>query len=281
MRYRVQIDVNGDVASIYDKQLGKELLLAPMRLALTTDDPRQYPAWNMDYDQASAPPRAYIGDPAQVHIVENGLARVAIEVARETEGSKYVQTISLAAGDAGNRVEFSYSIDWRTTKANLKQAFPLSAANSNATYSWDIGTVERPKAFDRQFEVASHRWIDLTDKSGSYGVTILTDCKNGSDKTDDNTLRVTLVRSPGTDKAHAYTDQGNQDWGHHDFTLGLAGHSNDWRQLQTVWQAHRLNNRLAAFVSAKHSGSLGKTFSFLHLNNPNIRVLALKKSGRQ
>ncbi len=35
---------------------------------------------------------------------------------------------------------------------------------------------------ERQFEVVSHRWIDLTDKSGSFGATILTDCKNGSDK---------------------------------------------------------------------------------------------------
>jgi alpha-mannosidase len=277
-RYRVQIDANGDVASIYDKQLGKELLSAPMRLALTTDDPRQYPAWNMDYDQVSAPPRAYVSGPAQIRIVENGPARVAIEVTRETEDSKYAQTTSLAAGDAGNRVEFSYAIDWRTTKASLKQSFPLSTANSNATYSWDIGTVERPNAFERQFEVASHRWIDLTDKSGSNGVTILTDCKNGSDKPNDNTLRVTLLRSPGTENSHSYPDQGNQDWGHHEFVLGLASHSGDWRQLQTVWQAYRLNNPLAAFVSAKHSGSLGKTFSFLHLNNPNIRVLALKKA---
>lgn len=277
-RYRVQIDANGDVASIYDKQLSKELLSGPMRLALTTDDPRQYPAWNMDYDQVSAPPRAFVSGPAQIRIAENGPARVSIEVTRETEDSKYVQTTSLAVGDAGNRVEFSYAMDWRTTKANLKQSFPLTASNPNATYSWDIGTVERPNEFDRQFEVTSHRWIDLTDKSGSNGVTLLTNSKNGSDKPNDNTLRVTLVRSPGTDNSHMYPDQGNQDWGHHEFTLGLASHPGDWRQLQTVWQAYRLNNPLSAFVSAKHPGSLGKTFSFMHLDNPDIRVLAMKKA---
>src|SRR5262249_1609561 len=146
------------------------------------------------------------------------------------------------------------------------------------TYSWDLGTVERPNEFERQFEVASHRWIDLTDKSGSSGVTLLTDCKNGSDKPSDNTIRVTLIRTPGTENAHSYPDQGNQDWGHHEFPLGLAGHSSDWRKLETVWQGYRLNNPLAAFVSAKHSGSMGKTFSLLHLNNPNIHVLALKKA---
>ena len=45
--------------------------------------------------------------------------------------------------------------------------------------------------------MASHQWIDLTDHSGAFGATILTDCKNGSDKPNDNTMRLTLVRSPG------------------------------------------------------------------------------------
>ena len=45
--------------------------------------------------------------------------------------------------------------------------------------------------------MASHHWIDLTDESGSYGATILTDVKNGSDKRDDHTIRLTLMRTPG------------------------------------------------------------------------------------
>jgi len=114
-------------------------------------------------------------------VVERGPVRVALEVTRQTENSKFVQTIRLSAGDAGNRVEFGNAIDWRTLAANLKVAFPLSAANEDATYNWDVGTIERPNAQERQFEVASHRWIDLTDKSGSFGATILTEYKNGSD----------------------------------------------------------------------------------------------------
>ena len=66
-----------------------------------------------------------------------------------------------------------------------------------ATYNWEVGTIQRPDRLDRQFEVASHHWIDLTDQSGSYGATILTDVKNGSDKRDDHTIRLTLIRTPG------------------------------------------------------------------------------------
>ena len=101
-----------------------------------------------------------------IRIKESGPVRVSLEVTRESEGSKFVQTVSLSAGDAGNRVEFGNAIDWKTLSANLKATFPLSASNENATYNWEIGTIERPNANERQFEVASHRWIDLSDKSG-------------------------------------------------------------------------------------------------------------------
>jgi len=282
-RYVVKVNPDGDVSSIFDKQLKKELLSSPMRLAISNDKPKVYPAWNMDFDQEQAPPRAYVAGPAQIRIKENGPVRVSLEIAREAEGSKFVQTVSLSAGDAGNRVEFGNAIDWKTLSANLKAVFPLSASNENATYNWDIGTVQRPNAFDRQFEVASHRWIDLTDKSGAFGATILTDYKNGSDKRDDNTIRLTLLRSPGIEPAangrpSGYTDQANQDWGHHEFTFGLVGHDSDWRTAQTDWQAYRLNDPLMTFQATAHKGSLGKRFSLVNLSNSRVKVLALKKA---
>jgi alpha-mannosidase len=275
-RYRVRLNDDGDVASIFDKKIDRELLSAPVRLAISTDNPRQWPAWNMDFEDQQRPPRSFAGGPAKVRIVETGPVCVALQVEREAEGSKFVQTISLFAGDAGNRVEFSNVIDWKTKGANLKATFPLAVANKLATYNWDIGTVQRPNAQERQFEVASHQWIDLTDQSGSYGVTVLTDCKNGSDKPDDKTLRLTLLRTPGT--RGSYTDQGTQDWGRHEILFGLAGHAGDWRDGRTDWQAYRLNQPLIAFVSPKHPGFVGKSFSLLKLNNDRVRVLALKKA---
>jgi alpha-mannosidase len=282
-RYRVQLNQEGDVSSIYDKSLNKELLSAPIRLAISTDAPKQYPAWNMDFDQEQAPPRAYVSGPAQIRILERGPVRVALEVTRQTENSKFVQTIRLSAGDAGNRVEFGNAIDWQTLAANLKVAFPLSPANEDATYNWDVGTIQRPNAQERQFEVASHRWIDLTDKGGGFGATILTEYKNGSDKPNDHTIRLTLLRSPGMQppangRPQGYSDQANQDWGHHEFVFGLAGHAGSWEQAQTDWQAYRLSDPLIAFQTTQHSGPLGKTFSLLQLNNSRIRVLALKKA---
>jgi len=280
-RYHVTLNADGDVSSIFDKSLNKELLSAPVRLAVSNDAPRQWPAWNMDFDQEQAAPHAYVSGPAKIRIVENGPARIAIEVTHETEGSRFVQTVRLSAGDAGNRVEFSDVVDWRTLSANLKAVFPLSATNPMATYNWEIGTVQRPTAFERQFEVASHYWIDLTDKSNAYGATILTDVKNGSDKRADNTIRLTLIRTPGQPlpgPGGNYPDQLNQDWGRHEILYGLAGHAGDWRQGQTDWQGYRLSTPLVAFTTEPHAGALGRSFSLVSADNPRIRILALKKS---
>jgi alpha-mannosidase len=275
-RYRVAIDKNGDVSSIFDKKLDRELLAAPIRLAISTDHPGRWPAWNMDFEDEQRAPRSFVSGDPKIRVLESGPVRVSVEVTRETEGSRFVQRISLSAGDAGNRIEFSNVIDWKTKEANLKATFPLSAANNLATYNWDIGTIQRPNAAERQFEVASHQWIDLTDKSGAFGATILTDCKNGSDKRDDQTLRLTLIRTPGT--RSGFPDQATQDIGRHEILFGLAGHGGDWRQSQTDWQAYRLDQPLIAFQSPTHPGPIGKTFSLLKVNNARIRVMALKKA---
>ena len=279
-RYRVAISTDGDVTSIFDKSIQKELLSGPVRLAISQDAPKNWPAWNMDFDQEQAPPRSYVSGPAKIRVVENGPARVAVEVSRGGEGSRFKQTVRLSAGDAGNRVEFTEAIDWRTLSGNLKAVFPLAATNKLSTYNWEVGTIQRPAAFDRQFEVASHHWIDQTDESGSYGATILTDVKNGSDKRDDKTLRLTLLRSPGeaSEMKGDYTDELNQDWGHHDILFGIAGHAGDWRTGQTDWQAYRLSTPLIAFTTEKHAGRLGRDFSLVSLDHPNIRILALKKA---
>jgi len=275
-RYRVTLNPYGDVGSIFDKSLNRELLSGPARLEIKTDNPRNWPAWNMDYEDQMRPARAFVHGPPRVRIVEHGPVRVALEVARETEGSKFVETIRLAAGDAGNRVEFAHAIDWMIRESHLKAVFPLTASNRVATYNWDIGTIERATNDERQFEVASHQWFDLTDRSGAFGVTVLSDAKTASDKPDDSTLRLTLIRTPGT--RGGYEDQGSQDLGHHEFMYGLAGHAGTWRTAQTDWQGQRLDQPLLAFESPKHTGALGRSFSLLAVNNARVRVLALKKA---
>ncbi|HVF44956.1 MAG TPA: glycosyl hydrolase-related protein, partial [Pyrinomonadaceae bacterium] len=105
-------------------------------------------------------------------------------------------------------------------------------------------------------------------------------CKYGSDKPDDGTLRLTLLYTPGLGAGNAweYHDQTTQDWGHHEFVYGLAGHAGDWRAAETDWQAQALNQPLIAFESPSHAGTLGRSFSLLSVSDGRVRVLALKKA---
>jgi alpha-mannosidase len=88
--YRVTLNGDSDVAGIFDKQLHRELLSAPARLALSYDNPQVWPAWNMDWTQEQAEPKEYLSGPAKIHIVEDGSALVPLEITRETAGSHFI-----------------------------------------------------------------------------------------------------------------------------------------------------------------------------------------------
>ena len=76
-------------------------------------------------------------------------------------------------------------MDWRSLNALLKVQFPLTVSNEKATYDIGLGSVERGNNRENSYEVYSHEWTDLTDRSGNYGVTVLNDSKYGWDKPDD------------------------------------------------------------------------------------------------
>ncbi len=275
-RYLVKLNREGEVSSIFDKKARRELLASSARLSFHHEKPQQWPAWNMDWEDRMKPPSGYVTGPARVFVVENGPARVAIEIEREARGSKFVQYIRLAAGAAGDRLEFYNLIDWATRESSLKAAFPLTVSNPLATYNWGLGTIQRGNNDPKKFEVPSHLWFDLTDKRGGYGVSILEDCKYGSDKPADNMLRLTLLYTPGVRSWPG--EQATQDFGRHEIMYAIYGHQGDWRQGGTGQQALRLNQPLLAFQTVSHEGSLGQNVSFLRVSHDNLHISAIKKA---
>ena len=200
---------------------------------------------------------------------------------REARGSRFVQIIRLAGGEAGNRVEFADTVDWQSSECSLKAVFPLTASNPEATYNWEVGTIRRGNNDPKKYEVPAHQWFDLTDESGDFGVTVLTGCKYGSDKPDDQTLRLTLLRTPGV--GGEYQDQGTQDWGRHEILYGLAGHVGDWNSWtagcdRTDNHALRIEQPLIAFQTVARAGDGPRSLSLLNVDNANVRVLAVKKA---
>lgn len=275
-RYRVTLNDAGDIAGIFDKAANHEMLAAPARLSFQTEIPHDYPAWNMDWKDRTNAPRSYLSGPAKIRIVETGPARIALEIEREAENSRFSQTVRLAAGAAGSRLEIANRVDWQSKACSLKAEFPLAVANPMATYNWEIGKIQRGNNDPKKYEVPSHQWFDLTDTSGDYGVTVLNDSKYGSDKPDDHTLRLTLLYTPGIREGAGYDEQQTQDWGRHEFVYGLSGHPKDWRAGKADWEAARLGQPLLAFRTTAHPGKLGRSFSLLKTSSDQIAVRTVK-----
>ena len=275
--YIVTLTKGGDIASVYDKNADTELLSEPTRLEFHRSFPSMYPAWNMDWKDRSLPAIGKVDGPAEIKVVENGPARIAIEVTRHARNSFFTQRICLAAGEAGKKVEIENDIDWQSKEVILKAAFPLAVHNQSATYTQGMGTVANGNNNPKKFEYLSHQWFDLTDESGDYGVSILEDCKFGSDKPTDNLLRLTLVYTPGYNKM-GYNDQRTQDWGLHEFVYAIYGHERSWQHGKTEQQARRLNQPIMAFQVPQHKGKLGKSYSLASLNTDQVDFRAIKKA---
>lgn len=272
---KVTFASNGDMSSVFDKKQNRELLSKPAGLQFLAESPRNYPAWNMDWKDRKQPIVGTMDENAKLTVVENGPVRVTMEVRRQGRNSTIVQRVSLLAGVSGKRLEIDNILDWQSTGVSLKAAFPLTVSNDKATYNLGVGTIMRGNNDSLKYEVPAKEWINLTDRSKRAGVTILEDCKYGSDKPDDETIRLTLMYTPATRNSFRY--QNTQDWGIHTFRYGLYSHTGNWNRSQTPWQGQFFNRPLLAFETSKHPGAMGKETTLIQCNTLQVNVMAFKK----
>ena len=296
-RYRVRLTPKGDIASIHDKVLGRELLSGHLQVQLLNDHVDAWPAWEMRYEDLASPPRAtlhvlgidhplYDGPRAGVITIrEQGPVRVTLEVERSSYGSRFVQRISLSAG--GDVVRIDHAIDWRTHGTLAKLAFPLAATAAQTTYDAGVGVAVRGVNSRESYEVPAQTWVDQTHADGSFGVALFSDCKYGWDKPDTGTLRLSLLHTPEWDISPAdlarkafvwWPEMKSLDFGHHEFSCAIMGHAGDWREGGVVAQAARFNQPLIGVQAGSQTGVLGRSFSFLALGAEHVAVQALKQA---
>ena len=278
-RYRVKIDQNGDVGSIFDKANSREMLVSPVLLEMLFDKPNAWPAWEIDYDEVQAAPKRYVTGPASVEIVENGPVRVAFLITRRTEKSVFKTKVSLASGLSADRVAFDSEIDWYERETLLKAGFHFDNPSEHVTYDLGLGTIQRGLNHPKLYEVPGQQWADLTSRDGEYGVAVLNDCRYGWDHPNLNTLRLSLVHTPGVYDSWSWVgDQSSQDNGHHKVSYAVVGHKGDWREGQVVRQGAAFNQPMIAFQTPVHAGQLGKTHSLVSVDAGSILVNSIKKA---
>ncbi len=285
--YIVTVDNNGDVWSILDKKAGHEMLGAPIQYQFLFNKPKQWPAWEIQYEDLQLPPQVrFVGTP-EFKVIDQSPVRVGLQIDRKTEKSKFKLIIWLAAGQSGNKVEFENVIDWYERETLLKAAFHFSFPYDSVTYDLGLGTIKRGLNTPKKYEVPGQQWADLTNQSGNYGVAILNDCKYGWDHPDAQTVRLSLIHTPGVFESWNWVgDQSSQDMGRHEFKFALVGHSGDWRDGNIVVEAAKFNQPLMGFYAPQQTnGKLGKSLSFASVQSrtntaqaPSVMISALKKS---
>ncbi len=274
-RYIVTIDQNGDISSIIDKANDNfELLKSPIQLEIGPDSSSVWPSWELVWTDSLKTPEVVGGEP-EMEIVDNGPAVVAIKVKRMHGASAFEQVISL--WDGGQRVDVANRVDWYQRRANLRAAFPLAVSNPKAAFDLGLGAIESGNTDNEAYyQHVCHQWADLTAEDGSYGVSILNDCKYGMDKPNDNTLRLTLIHTP----KDPYSVQSGQDWqdmGLNIFGYSIVGHKG-FRE-DTNREAAQLNQPMIPFSASKHDG-VGKELSFVSVSDEQVVVRCIKKEEK-
>lgn len=269
--YRLTLSETGDPSQLIDLANNRQVLSAS-QLQMIYDHEDTWPSWEISYTDILRTPTA-VNENVNITKAEDGPLRKSFRVVKEKDGSQFVQYIRMNALD--NRIDIVSEVDWQSHERMLKANFQMAFNNPKATYDISLGTIERGNRTADCYEVQGHQWADMSTIDGSYGLSILNDCKYGWDKPTDSSLRLTLIHTPST--GNSYTYQADQDLGVNLFTYSLFPHQGKWSEL-TQKAASQLNQPLVAVAAPKHEGALGKEVEFLSVSTDQVAVKAVKKA---
>ncbi|KRF10258.1 hypothetical protein ASG89_01620 [Paenibacillus sp. Soil766] len=269
--YSIRLNKNGQIASLYDKQAGRELLKPgePANvLQVFEDKPMKHDAWDIDiYYQEKM---TIVDDLKELTILEAGPLRGVLKLVYSYHNSTIEQLLTVYRNHP--RIDFKTRANWNEHQQLLKTAFPVEIRSTKATYEIQFGNVERPTHWNTswdyaRFESVAQRWVDLSE--GGYGVSLLNDCKYGHDIRN-HVIRLSLIKSA------VYPD-GNADQGIHEFTYSLFPHSGGWYEAGTHQAACELNAPL--MVSAVHGdSSLPDVLGIIKTDVRNVMIDTVKKA---
>ena len=266
--YSITLDRTGALASIYDKEFGRELVKAGQaanRLRLYEDKPIYFDNWDVDmyYTEKSWP----VDDLVSMKWTEDGPVRTTLELTYRCSLSTICQKIHFYADT--RRIDFENTVDWKEHQHLLKAEFPVDIHSDEATFEIQFGNVTRKvhtnTSWDKaRFESCGQKWMDFSE--GRYGVSLLNDCKYGH-SVHDGTIGLTLIKC-------GIEPNPNADVEVHHFTYALYPHGGTWKEAGTVQEAYKLNQ--PAYTVA--AGAPGTSRSFAGVDQDNVILETVKQA---
>jgi len=265
-RYKAVIAADGCFTSLFDKAASKQVLSAPgNHIRLFLDGPSMEDAWNI-YENYKKREVSIFTDNT-ISVAENNDLRTVIRVQRKGEKSDLIQDI-IFYQDL-DRIDFKTRVNWQEENKVMRVYFPTTMNAPHFTSEVGFGAYTRPtvgntKLDKAKFEVAAHRFVDISEND--YGVAVLNDSKYAHD-VQYNNIGITLLRSTGFPAK--YPDKGIQE-----FTYSLLPHTGTWSQAGVARAGIELNADIHTINAVGITGTLVK--NLFTLNNPNLVIDTIK-----
>lgn len=287
--YSIEIDPStGAIRHLIDKSTGRDCVPAGKLmgvLELYREVPHGMTAWDIgsiaeNHDLCDGTPvdetdlrDTRVGDSLgmvySIRQPEFGPQRVSYRTVHLVNDSRVITEVALSAGIP--IIELSISMDWRELGSPisgvpmLKLALPLNISNPEFITEIPFGSQKRP--IDGR-EIPALRWVDLSNAKN--GMTLINDCKYGF-SADDNTLRVTLLRS-------TYDPDAYPEMGRHEMRFALIPHAGACDTAHATRLAESWNQPMSVVGTSVHEGDLPSCTGSIEVLTDNISLSTMKRT---
>lgn len=217
--YRLRLNDDCSIASLYDKELGREWTDGEFnKLTLYEDRPGNYDAWDIlpNYKEKTLP--LTVAEPAL--LAEQDGESATFKAVLKTEKSSW--TVLLRVFRRSRGIEVENVVDWHEKHVLAKALFGCNVLSRQALCDTSAGFIARDTHRNTtwqqaRFECCHHKWCDMSETDG--GVALINDGKYGVGF-DENVMSLSLLRS--TIRPDVTSDMGT-----HDFCYMILPHADD------------------------------------------------------
>lgn len=217
--YSVKFNEDGSIASLYDKELGREWADGDFnKIKIYTDCPGNYDAWDILPNYKDKQIDITVSKPLSLFEKDSECASFLTEL--KTESSTWTMIIRLFRRSRG--IEVENIVDWNEKHKLAKAEFSCNVLTRKALCDTSAGFIERDTHKNTswqqaRFETCHHKWCDLAETDG--GVALINDGKYGVGF-DRNVMSLSLLRA-------TIRPDVTSDIGRHDFCYMIMPHADN------------------------------------------------------